>query len=81
MPAAKVYYEPSRPLVPAPEVRSAQAESDDILDMADVSGHRWIDTELRGRIVVAEENAAAALEVMSRFALPPQWLKRVIVTT
>ena len=42
--------------------------------MADVSGRRWIDTELRGRIVVAEENAAAALEVMSRFALPPQWL-------
>ena len=74
VPAAKVYYEPSRPLVPAPELRSAQAESDDILDMADVSGRRWIDTELRGRIVVAEENAAAALEVMSRFALPPQWL-------
>jgi protein phosphatase len=55
-------------------MRSGQAESDDILDMADVSGRRWIDTELRGRIVVAEENAAAALEVMSRFALPPQWL-------
>ena len=28
----------------------------------------------RGRIVVAEENASAALEVMSRFALAPQWL-------
>ena len=42
--------------------------------MEDVSGRRWIDTELRGRIVVAEENAAAALEVMSRFALAPQWL-------
>ena len=27
-----------------------------------------------GRIVVAEENASAALEVMSRFALAPQWL-------
>jgi len=26
------------------------------------------------RIVVAEENAAAALEVMSRFAIAPQWL-------
>jgi hypothetical protein len=33
-----------------------------------------IDTELMGRIVVAEENASAALEVMSRFALAPQWL-------
>jgi len=74
VPAAKVYYEPTRPLAPSPEMRSAQAESDDILDMADVSGRRWIDTELRGRVVVAEENAAAALEVMSRFALAPQWL-------
>ena len=74
VPAAKVYYEPTRPLAPAADSRSAQAESDDILDMADVSGRRWIDTELRGRIVVAEENAAAALEVMSRFALAPQWL-------
>jgi protein phosphatase len=74
VPAAKVYYEPVRPLVPEAEARSAQAESDDILDMADVSGRRWIDTELRGRIVVADENAAAALEVMSRFAIAPQWL-------
>lgn len=74
VPAAKVYYEPVRPLVPPAEARSAQAESDDILDMADVSGRRWIETELRGRIVVAEENVAAALEVMSRFALSPQWL-------
>lgn len=74
VPAAKVYYESVRPLAPAPEARSAQAQSDDILDIDDVSGRRWIETELRGRIVVAEENAAAALEVMSRFALSPQWL-------
>jgi protein phosphatase len=45
-----------------------------VLDIKDVSGRRWIDTELKGRIVVAEENASAALEVMSRFALAPQWL-------
>jgi protein phosphatase len=42
--------------------------------MEDVRGRRWIDTTLKSRIVVAEENAAAALEVMSRFALAPQWL-------
>jgi protein phosphatase len=74
VPAAKIYYEPRRPLTPVPEERSAQAAADDILDMEDVSGRRWIETELRGRIVVAEENAAAALEVMSRFAIAPQWL-------
>ena len=42
--------------------------------MEDVTGRRWIDTKLRGRVVVAEENAAAAIEVMSRFAVAPQWL-------
>ena len=72
--AARVYYEPSHPLIPPATARSAQAESDDLLDMEDVTGRRWIDTELRGRIVVAEENAAAAIEVMSRFAIAPQWL-------
>jgi protein phosphatase len=74
VPAARVYYEPNRPLAPLAEERSAQAAADDILDMEDVSGRRWIETELRGRIVVAEENATAALEVMSRFAIAPQWL-------
>lgn len=74
VPAAKVYYEPKRPLAPSPEERSAQAAADDVLDMEDVSGRRWIETELRGRIAVAAENAAAALEVMSRFAIAPQWL-------
>ncbi|MBS0473512.1 MAG: polynucleotide kinase-phosphatase [Proteobacteria bacterium] len=74
VPAAKEHYEPRRPILPAAEERSAQAEADDVLDMEDVSGRRWIDTTLRGRIVVAEENAAAALEVMSRFAIAPQWL-------
>jgi protein phosphatase len=73
-PAHQVWCEPMRPLAPAADGRSAQAEADDLLDMEDVSGRRWIDTTLRGRVVVAEENAAAALEVMSRFALAPQWL-------
>jgi protein phosphatase len=74
VPATRTYAEPVRPPAPAMPERSAQAAADDILDMADVTGRRWIDTELRGRVVVAEENAAAALEVMSRFAIAPQWL-------
>jgi protein phosphatase len=74
VPAARVYYEPSKPLGPSGAGRSAQAEADDMLDFADVSGRRWIDTGLMKRIVVAEENAAAALEAMSRFAMAPQWL-------
>ena len=31
-------------------------------------------TQLRGRVTIPEENAAAALEVMSRFATDPRWL-------
>lgn len=74
VPAERVWSEPIRPLAPRDGKRSAQAEADDLLDMEDVLGRRWIGTELRGRIEVAAENAAAALEVMSRFAIAPQWL-------
>ncbi|HYE47087.1 MAG TPA: polynucleotide kinase-phosphatase [Caulobacter sp.] len=74
VPAEQVWFEPMRPLAGSSADRSGQAEADDLLDMADVSGRRWLDTALKGRIVVPEENAAAALEVMSRFALAPHWL-------
>lgn len=73
VPAAKTYAEPVRPLRPERST-SAQAEADGALNYTDVSGRRWIDTSLFKRVVVAEENAAAALEVMSRFAIAPQWL-------
>lgn len=72
--AAKTYFEPLRPLAGSLNPLSGQASADDVLDHADVSGRRWIDTRLMKRIVVAEENANAALEAMSRFALAPQWL-------
>ncbi|WP_287160981.1 polynucleotide kinase-phosphatase [Mesorhizobium sp.] len=74
VPAVQTWSEPIRPLGGSGAGKSAQADADGVLDYQDVSGRRWIETELRGRIVVAEENASAALEVMSRFALPPQWL-------
>jgi protein phosphatase len=67
VPAEKVYYEPVRPLAPAP------AAEPDALDLAGVVGRRSLDTGY-GRITVAAENAAAALEVMSRFAVDPRWL-------
>jgi protein phosphatase len=45
------------------------------LDIADVTGKRIIETRLTGSTVtVREENAIAALEVMSRFAVDPRWL-------
>lgn len=44
------------------------------LDIADVTGRRTIDTRFAGKVTVREENTAAALEVMSRFAADPRWL-------
>ena len=46
----------------------------DVLDIADVTGNRAVRTAHHGRVSVRAENAAAALEVMSRFALDPRWL-------
>jgi protein phosphatase len=39
-----------------------------------VLGKRGVQTRLAGRVAVREDNAAGALEVMSRFAIEPRWL-------
>ena len=69
VPARAVYYEPTRPLQPAVEDRPF-----DVLDLDDVLGKRIIQTRLNGTVTIREENAAAAIEVMSRFAIDPRWL-------
>ncbi|WP_434384655.1 polynucleotide kinase-phosphatase [Melittangium boletus] len=77
VPAARVYCEPTRPLVPAAPVPSgltAQQQHDDLLDLADVSGKRIIPTRLMSHVTLREENTTAALEAMSRFAIDPRWL-------
>jgi protein phosphatase len=45
-----------------------------VLDIADVSGSRVIETAYLPRVGVRDAHAAAALEVMSRFAIDPRWL-------
>lgn len=67
VPAERMHYEPVRPL--APPERPA-----DLLRVDDVLGTRFVETGLHGRVKVIEENAAGALEVMSRFAIDPHWL-------
>jgi protein phosphatase len=75
VPAARVYTEPIRPFLPIPaDPRSAQQQSDEWLDLDEVLGKRAIHTRLRPTIVMREEQSAAALEVMSRFAVDPRWL-------
>ena len=59
--------------VPAPAL-SAQQANDDLLDIDDVRGKRLVTTRLHRNVTIREENAAAALEVMSRFAANPKWL-------
>ncbi|MBY8885694.1 polynucleotide kinase-phosphatase [Streptomyces sp. PTM05] len=67
VPAERVWYEPVRPLAAqAPGGRDGRP-----LDLADVTGRRVVETAHHGRVAVREENAAAALEVMSRFAVDP----------
>jgi protein phosphatase len=76
VPAARTYYEPVRPFL-APEVQAPPGEEHrpgDVLDVEDVLGKRIVDTRLQRSITVREENAIAALEVMSRFAIDPRWL-------
>jgi protein phosphatase len=77
VPAARTYCEPARPFLPAERqapALSAQQAHDAVLDADDVMGKRIIPTRLRGNVTIREENAAAALEVMSRFAADPRWL-------
>ena len=77
VPAARVYRAPARPLFAVEsEVPglSAQQAHDQVLDAEDVLGKRIVPTRLRGNVTIREENAAAALEVMSRFAADPRWL-------
>ncbi|GIG88908.1 polynucleotide kinase-phosphatase [Plantactinospora endophytica] len=82
VPAAKEYYPPARPLTATPAGtpatpgggRSGAVERDDLgLDLRDVTGRRHVDYGY-GAVTVPAENAAAALEVMSRFAVDPRWL-------
>src|SRR5205814_5908028 len=53
---------------------SAQWSADELLSAEDVLGKRIVSTRLAGSVTVRAENAAAALEVMSRFAVEPRWL-------
>ena len=55
-------------------VSRAQQQHDDLLDIDDVLGKRIITTRLHRNVTIREENAIAALEVMSRFAANPKWL-------
>ena len=69
VPAEQEWYAPVRPLAPATPDRGPS-----VLRIDDVAGTRWLETTHAGKVKIPEENAAAALEIMSRFAVDPRWL-------
>ena len=74
--AHEMYAQPARPLGSAGDDASdatGQA-TDTLLRIEDVVGKQLVSTRLAGNVIVEENQAAAALEVMSRFALDPRWL-------
>jgi protein phosphatase len=75
VPAARIYHPPARPFPAESAVASGAARREpDVLDIGDVSGARVIETAYLPRVGVRDAHAAAALEVMSRFAIDPHWL-------
>jgi len=74
VPARTTYYEPVRPFLDEGEAAAGDERPAFLLDVDDVAGKRIVRTRLTRTVTVREENAAAALEVMSRFACDPRWL-------
>jgi len=82
VPAEREYAAPARPFLPTASGNegaetgasavSFSAEAD--LLLSDVLGKRTVATRLAGTVFLQPENSAAALEVMSRFAVDPRWL-------
>jgi len=78
VPAEQQWFEPVRPLTPAASVREpGTLRLDDVLT---VDGPTWLSTTHAGKVKIPEENAAAALEVMSRFSVDPRWLVHLPAT-
>lgn len=71
VPAERTYYEPIRPLA-SPAADTGMVPNQ--LNLADVLGKQVIETRHYHHVTVREDNAAAALEVMSRYAVDPRWL-------
>jgi protein phosphatase len=75
VPALQTYYQPAKPFLAEPEhAKSLETGTGGLLNLEDVIDKRAIETRLMGRLTIYAEHAAAALEVMSRFAIDPRWL-------
>lgn len=66
--AFEQYYEPIKPIA------KVEKPDDDMLMINDINGQMYLTTSLMPSVTIRENNAAAALEVMSRFSADPHWL-------
>ncbi|MCA9570990.1 MAG: polynucleotide kinase-phosphatase, partial [Myxococcales bacterium] len=71
VPALKVHCEPLKPL--GAPTHPGRRDSD-LPHMDDVFANRRVQTRFRASVRVPAEQAASALEVVSRFAVHPRWL-------
>lgn len=67
--ALQQYYEPVKPLE-----EPVDTDMGDMLTVGDFNKKLHIETEFMPSIDIHENNAAAALEIMTRFAADPHWL-------
>jgi protein phosphatase len=73
VPAARVYHPPAKPF-PGVSAPDPVRREPGVLDIGDVSGSRVIETAYLPRVGVRDAHAAAALEVLCRFAIDPRRL-------
>jgi protein phosphatase len=71
--AEQVWFEPIKPLAQT-TAPAAPERAPGTLRIDDVLGKHVVQTRTHGRIGVRLENAAGALEVMSRWAIDPRWM-------
>jgi polynucleotide kinase-phosphatase len=77
VPAEQQWFEPVRPLgTPTASRGPGTLRLEDVLTPG---GATWLTTRA-GKVKIPEENAAAALEVMSRYAVDPRWLVHLPAT-
>ncbi len=74
--ADQMYADPIRPIEDNAREGdlSAQHAADHVLDLEDVTGKLRLETRLVPGVTIREGNSAAALEIISRFAVHPKWL-------
>jgi polynucleotide kinase-phosphatase len=75
VPAERVWYEPVVPLGRGGSREAPSSPRDaTLLRIDDVLGKQVVETRVMGKVGIREDNAAGALEVMSRFATDPRRL-------